>query len=73
MQVPGTAYAFVGLSNGELRELTIDRLVPTTFPASRTFPVSGSSLGATALDIGLRMLYVSDTGGRVYGIAYPIP
>jgi hypothetical protein len=73
VQVPGKNHAFVGLANGELRELTLDRLVPATLPASRSFVVSGSQLGGIAMDVLLGMLYVSEASGKVYGIHYPIP
>jgi hypothetical protein len=73
VQVPTKDHAFVGLANGELRELTINRLVPTTLPSTRSFSVSGSQLGGIAMDVLLDMIYVSEASGKVYGIQYPIP
>ena len=73
LQIPGTDKAYIGLANGDLRELTLDRVTPTNFPASRTFTLSPSAVGGPTFSVPQLMIYVGDSGGSVYGIPWPIP
>ena len=73
LQIPGTNAAYVGLSNGSLEELVLDLADPRN-PATRiSHPLSPSALGGPTFSIFKLMLYVGDTGGRVYGIPWPLP
>ncbi len=73
LYVPGTDKVYVGLGNGDLREFTFDRVVPTNPRTPRTLTLSTSGLGGPAFSIPHLTLYVSDTSGKVHGIPWPIP
>jgi hypothetical protein len=71
--VPGTTFVFAGNGSGVFYELGISLATPTLAPAVRGWTISSSALGGPAFSVPSLVIYVTDTGGRVHGIPWPIP